>query len=965
MDVEMGAMGSLFPELLELLLMDEYKLLKYEKKDLEHLSRQLKSMQFVLCKLAELPREQLDNQVLLWADNARELSYVIEKDVDDILVLMEEGKEFTKKMANLFTKGKARYQIAHTIRDIEQRVLNMPKRCNRSSKVDNVAPDILALPIRALDTEEGEVYADEGEIVGVEHARDELVQILYNGDSQLQILSIVGFGGLGKTILAKAVYDKLKMQFGCRAFVPVSRNPNMKKVFMHILYDLGKQSYLDNRAKDENQLLNEIKIFLRTKRYLIVIDDLWEANIWDIILLSLPSNDCGSRVITTTRVNKIAEKCCLKSKDLIYKIMPLGYQNSKRLFIKSCFNSENSCHDAFTEFDEILEICGGMPSAIITIASAIFSFSAKKIKETCEEMMKSLHFPRGDLQCMEALTRSLSYSYFDLPNTLRACLLYLAASTRNQIIQRDNLVRKWIAEGLIPEDNDSSREEVARRYFDELINRNVIQPVKYANFLGKETYEVTFMMLYVLRLISQEENFAKILSESEPHMKVMPIHLFIQCSDSKLLTITESMNLTNLRSVTMLGPANPVSFKQLKYVRVLDLDGCKDLVKSDMDDICLMIKLKYLSLKRTQVTEIPPEISNLQRLETLDVSWTQISNLPPQISKLQNLGTLDVSRTQVEELPKEVLQLPKLKHLHFGKSGCFGVKFPVGIDQLESVQVMGIVDSRACSASAIKDISELPELLELEVVLYDGADDMTRNDNLLVSVGKCSKLKSLTIYGDSNPSNELASESADFPQLDELKVEGRFVKVPGWIRQLRTLTLLVIRVCKLEANDLKIIGSLPCLSVLTLALVALPRKQVTIISSAGFAKLEVFCFDCPVPWVSFQEKAMPNLKQLQLKLYSGLADKLPSGIMFLERLSAVRLLCSSQHVASDCVFETVDVLREDAASHANLIELSINGDREIFLPNRSTDRRDAGAVSDASAGAVITEAEIVQVDDSE
>ncbi|KAM3373581.1 hypothetical protein ACQJBY_020180 [Aegilops geniculata] len=699
-------------------------------------------------------------------------------------------------------------------------------------------------------------------------------------------------------------------------------------------------------------------------RYLIVIDDLWEEIFWDIISASFPSNDRGSRVITTTCVNKIAEKCCLKNKDLIYEIMPLGYQNSKRLFLKRCFGSEDSCLDALTEVDEILKICGGMPLAIISIASAIFSFSARKIKEPCQEMIKSLHSARGDLHCVEALSRILSYSYTDLPKTLRACLLYLAASARNQRIQRDNLVRKWIAEGLIPEDKDCSREEVARRYFDELINRNVIQPVKYVNYLEKKTYEVTHMMLYVLRLISQEENFATFLSESEPHVKENETRFFIQCSDSKLSISTERANVTKVCSVTMLGPANPVSFKLFKNVHVLDLDGCKDLDKSAMDDICQIINLKYLSLKHTQVTEIPPEISKLQNLETLDVSRTQISNLPPEIRKLQNLETLDVRQTQVKELPKEVLQLRKIKHLHFGQSGCFGVKLPVGIDQLESVRVMGTVDSRECSESAVQEISELipKEVKELEVVLYDGPNDMDRNDNLLSSLGKCSKLKSLTIYGDSNPSDKLSPESPYFPQLEKLKVAGRFAKIPEWIGHLRTLTLLVIRVWKLKENDLETIGGLPRLSVLELALVALPRNQVAITKSTGFAELEIFCFDCRVLWISFGEKAVPKLKHLKLKLYSGPGHKLPSGILLLERLNMVILLYSSQYAVSAGVTKIVAGVRGDAASHANLIELSINGDREIFPPNRSADKGASGAEYDTS---VNTGSEIVEVVASE
>lgn len=155
MDVGTGDMSSLFPKLFQFLFMDEHKLQKCDRRDLERISGELKSMQLVLCKVAELPRDQLDSQVRLWADNARELSYGIEKDVDDILDLMEEGKEFTKKMASLI-KGKTRYQIAHTIRDIEQRSLEMPERRN-IYRVDDIAVYLPGPPIRALYTDESKI----------------------------------------------------------------------------------------------------------------------------------------------------------------------------------------------------------------------------------------------------------------------------------------------------------------------------------------------------------------------------------------------------------------------------------------------------------------------------------------------------------------------------------------------------------------------------------------------------------------------------------------------------------------------------------------------------------------------------------------------------------------------------------------------------------------------------------------
>lgn len=230
-----------------------------------------------------------------------------------------------------------------------------------------------------------------------------------------------------------------------------------------------------------------------------------------------------------------------------------------------------------------------------------------------KEMLSSLQSPREDVPGLEDLRRILSMSCVNLPGNLKTCLLYLAMSAKEQSIERDTLVSKWIAEGFIPEEEGSSHEKLAACYFDDLINRNVIQPVEYGNCLGKGTFEVSYMMLYVLRLISHYEQFVTFLSDfgiSGPD--VIPVRLSIQCSGSEHSVDTEMMDLSHVRSITVLGPAKSVSFKHLEYLQVLDIDGCEDLDNTDVDLICRMNLLKYLSLKQTKVTVLPPQIGSLR-----------------------------------------------------------------------------------------------------------------------------------------------------------------------------------------------------------------------------------------------------------------------------------------------------------------------------------------------------------------
>ncbi|KAG2563558.1 hypothetical protein PVAP13_8KG188902 [Panicum virgatum] len=108
-------------------------------------------------------------------------------------------------------------------------------------------------------------YAEATELVGVEETRDELIKILMGGDEvskvEDKIVSIVGFGGLGKTTLADAVYEKIRSQFDCSAFVSVSQNPHMEKLFQDMFYQLAKR----NNARIN--VIYEIREFLQSKRH--------------------------------------------------------------------------------------------------------------------------------------------------------------------------------------------------------------------------------------------------------------------------------------------------------------------------------------------------------------------------------------------------------------------------------------------------------------------------------------------------------------------------------------------------------------------------------------------------------------------------------------------------------------------------------------------------------------------------
>jgi predicted secreted Zn-dependent protease len=276
-----GALGSVIPKLYEL-VKGEYNLQTSLRNKITCLSRDLESMHVALGKVADVPSDQLDDGVKLWARDVRELSYDVEDILDRFLVNVD-GHEArdpnwfkcaAKNIHKLFSKSKARHQIDGMIKTINEQAAVVAER-HRTYRPE----DIVSKPAATstVDPRLAAMYKEATQLVGIEKPSDQLISMLSlpQGDQassnnmKMKIVSVVGTGGLGKTTLAKAVYDKVTVGFHCRAFVPVGRDPDLKKVFRDVLIDLDKEKYMDSKygKLHERHLINELREYLRGKRY--------------------------------------------------------------------------------------------------------------------------------------------------------------------------------------------------------------------------------------------------------------------------------------------------------------------------------------------------------------------------------------------------------------------------------------------------------------------------------------------------------------------------------------------------------------------------------------------------------------------------------------------------------------------------------------------------------------------------
>ncbi|PUZ45872.1 hypothetical protein GQ55_8G259000 [Panicum hallii var. hallii] len=794
MEVATGALGTLIPKLGQL-LQDEYNLQKGAKKNIEFLSKELERIRAALCNVGEVPVEQLNELVRIWSRDVRELSYDMEDIVDTFMVRVQgpdtpskkSAKKFIKKLGNIVTKAKTRHEIAEEIKDIKERVREVAERRDRY-KVDAIKP------VKTLvDPRITALYTKTTDLVGIDEAREELITRLTKGDGmsaqQQRVVSIVGFGGLGKTTLAKAVYDQLRVQFDCTAFVSVSQNPDLNKLLKNLLYELDKQKHanIHSTMLEERHLIDLIREFLQNKRYLIVIDDIWDTKPWGILQCSLHDNGLKSIIITTTRILDVAEQIggCYKQK-------PLTHESSKKLFYGRIFGSEGTCPGQYFEVSEkILKKCGGVPLAIITTSSLLANKSGniKEWNDVCGSIGSGL----ARNPSMDGMRKILLLSYHDLPAHLKACLLYLSIFPEDYEIDKVRLIWKWIAEDFVHcEEESQSLFELGESYFNELLNRSLIQVADKNSDDTISSCRVHDMVLELICSLSREESFVTTVlgdsRQSMPSSGSMVRRLSLQS------TTWPKMEMSKLRSVTIFSPAIINTMPSLScchLLRVLDLEGCK-------------LKEHSSSLRF---------IGNLFHLRYLSLAFTGYAGeLPVEIAKLQFLQTLRLYGTQIEELPSGIVGLTQLMFLWVdGRTS-----LPNGLlRHLPSLEMLGVV--RVDSACIAGELGLLTQLRDLEVDLThdkEGIWDENMCTALVGSLGKLHKIQYLVVDSEEMAAN-LEGSVESLGNLSYLRI-GTATSLPTWIRPALLLSSLDITVVQVRREDIQVLGRLQALRYLDL-----------------------------------------------------------------------------------------------------------------------------------------------------
>ncbi|KAI5670213.1 hypothetical protein M9H77_10577 [Catharanthus roseus] len=305
-----------------------------------------------------------------------------------------------------------------------------------------------------------------GKVVGFNDEMKEMIDRLTGGLEELDILSIVGMPGAGKTTLAMKVYALVQRDhFHRHAWCTVSQTFNSKRMFLDILEGIGASDDLSN--KKEEDLAEKVYKSLRGQKYLIVLDDLWDVTAWDVLKLSFPDDNVGSRIIFTSRIHDLVSK--VKSGCVPLTLRPLSEKESWELLEKNLFDQDDCPIDTFVDIGmQIATKCMGLPLALVLIAGLL----KKDIMNL--DWWRQIGERLDKLVAIEDCKGILEESYEQLPDFLKHCFLYFGSFPEDEKIRVNDLIILWISEGFIEKHETKSLEVVANEYLMDLVGRSLV-----------------------------------------------------------------------------------------------------------------------------------------------------------------------------------------------------------------------------------------------------------------------------------------------------------------------------------------------------------------------------------------------------------------------------------------------------------------------------------------------------------
>ncbi|XP_058074743.1 disease resistance protein RPS2-like [Magnolia sinica] len=570
--------------------------------------------------------------------------------------------------------------------------------------------------------------------------RDLVLEKVLNwiGQGKVGVIGIYGMGGVGKTTLLNDINNRFLKRnddFYVVIWVVVSKELNVGKIQMDIGKRLGL-SWQENGSNNQTRT-HDIRKILSNKKFMLLLDDIWESLDLEMVGIPQPSSQSMSKVVFTTRFEYV---CGPMAADKKIKVECLPEKEAMDLFLRNVGEEAMKYHLEIPILAKsVAKECKGLPLALITIGRAM---ACKKTPQEWKHAISVLSTskPPSEISGMndEMLLR-LKFSYDNLGgDTIKSCFLYCAQFPEDYSIRKEKLIDYWIGEGFLDGWDDD---------LDEAHNKghDIIGRLKAACLLESGSDEKTEVKLHDV-------------------IRDLALWIASECGKKKnRFLVRAGVGLTHAPVVESWKEAERISLMNNRIKEVTETPQCPNL-------LTLMLQGNWNFTKfHTDFFQFMP------LLRVLDLSMASIEEVPAAIGNLAELRYLNLSAMRIRSLPEEIGNLVKLKHLDLDNT-VFLVRIPQGaISRLSELRVMKLFYSYSEWEEGSEGLN-MSELEGLERLIHLGitASSMHALERLLCS----SKLRNVARYlilhicEDLTISNKLSSLFTAMKSLQRLAFNG-------------------------------------------------------------------------------------------------------------------------------------------------------------------------------------------------
>ncbi|GKV39826.1 hypothetical protein SLEP1_g47542 [Rubroshorea leprosula] len=707
-------------------------------------------------------KQETDRQVKLWLADFRDLAYDMEDMLEEVEIdakrseLIAKANASTSKPQKLicpklfnkvprFMTDRDR-EMASRVKDITDRLQNIEANISKLGLISSTMR--IGDKFRKVATERlSTTPSPELHVYGRENEKEAILKMLLTDESKdepYSVIPIVGMGGLGKTTLARLVYndENLKGIFGLKAWVCISEEFDVSRITRSILEQVTGQKC---DLEDLSSLQDRLKEKFSGQKFLLVLDDIWNKkyDLWDKLQRPFLSGAFGSKIIITTRDENIGKM--MKGNDKVYSLALLENDACLSLFACHALGVEN--FDAYSNLkgvgEKIVEKCKRLPLAIKTLSGLL------RGKLHFGEWEYILNSKIWDLpEDSSDILPALRLSYNHLPSHLKRCFGYCSIFPKDYEFDDGELVLLWMAEGLLQQQPQRMKQikDLGHQHFRDLLSRA---------FFQRSSRDESLFMMHDL-------------------MADLALHV----AGETCCTLELDGKISNIGD--------------LKHLRYIDL-SCTN-IESLPDSVGYLPYLQTLLLRSCQrFSKLPTTIGNLLDLQHLDIAETSsLKEIPLEITKLTSLVTL--SKFIVENAKGPRLQ--DLKNLSCLRG------------QLSILDLQNVLDANDAKEANLSEIEGLDDLsLEWCSDFHDGRNQSTEMQVLrwLKPHQGMDALKNMTLEFDgdnsSSTSTFLALESLDLQNCP--KLVGKLPKCIPSLKKLKIFRCPELRYSPLSLPSLE------------------------------------------------------------------------------------------------------------------------------------------------------------------